>query len=109
MEGNPEEFQEHPLVVGRYLGNWGRSLPPPSAVSAVATAADGCDGRGLTTRDRANESRVALVLAFRRTKPRQMASWPDFRFRGPPRRVNLPLQDFCRWKSNSNSSSVSSS
>jgi len=31
MEGNPEEFQEHPLVVGRYLGNWGRSLPPPPA------------------------------------------------------------------------------
>lgn len=30
MEGNPDEFQEHPLVVGRYLGNWGRSLPPPS-------------------------------------------------------------------------------
>lgn len=29
MEGNPKEFQEHPLVVGRYLGNWGRSLPPP--------------------------------------------------------------------------------
>ena len=29
MEGNPEEFQEHPLVVGRYLGNWGRSIPPP--------------------------------------------------------------------------------
>jgi lipopolysaccharide export system ATP-binding protein len=28
MEGNPDEFQEHPLVVGRYLGNWGRSLPP---------------------------------------------------------------------------------
>jgi lipopolysaccharide export system ATP-binding protein len=30
MEGDPDEFQEHPLVVGRYLGNWGRSLPPPS-------------------------------------------------------------------------------
>ena len=30
MEGTPEEFEEHPLVVGRYLGNWGRSLPPPS-------------------------------------------------------------------------------
>jgi ABC-type branched-subunit amino acid transport system ATPase component len=29
MEGSPDEFQEHPLVVGRYLGNWGRSLPPP--------------------------------------------------------------------------------
>jgi lipopolysaccharide export system ATP-binding protein len=28
MEGAPAEFQEHPLVVGRYLGNWGRSLPP---------------------------------------------------------------------------------
>ena len=31
MEGNPVEFQEHPLVVGRYLGNWGRSLPPSAA------------------------------------------------------------------------------
>lgn len=31
MEGTPDEFQEHPLVVGRYLGNWGRSLPPPPA------------------------------------------------------------------------------
>ena len=30
MEGSPSEFEEHPLVVGRYLGNWGRSLPPPS-------------------------------------------------------------------------------
>ena len=30
MEGTPEEFREHPLVVGRYLGNWGRSLPPPA-------------------------------------------------------------------------------
>ena len=30
MEGTPTEFEEHPLVVGRYLGNWGRSLPPPS-------------------------------------------------------------------------------
>jgi lipopolysaccharide export system ATP-binding protein len=29
MEGSPEEFQEHPLVVGRYLGNWGRTFPPP--------------------------------------------------------------------------------
>jgi lipopolysaccharide export system ATP-binding protein len=30
MEGDPDAFREHPLVVGRYLGNWGRSLPPPS-------------------------------------------------------------------------------
>jgi lipopolysaccharide export system ATP-binding protein len=29
MEGDPDAFREHPLVVGRYLGNWGRSLPPP--------------------------------------------------------------------------------
>ncbi len=29
MEGNPDEFQEHPLVVGRYLGSWSRSLPSP--------------------------------------------------------------------------------
>lgn len=32
MEGTPEEFQDHPLVVGRYLGNWGRSLPPPPPI-----------------------------------------------------------------------------
>ena len=30
MEGDPDAFREHPLVQGRYLGNWGRSLPPPS-------------------------------------------------------------------------------
>ncbi len=29
VEGSPTEFEEHPLVVGRYLGNWRRSLPPP--------------------------------------------------------------------------------
>ncbi len=29
-EAEPESFREHPTVVGRYLGNWGRSLPPPS-------------------------------------------------------------------------------
>ncbi len=28
-EAEPEAFREHPLVVGRYLGNWGRSIPPP--------------------------------------------------------------------------------
>ena len=26
--GPPEEFREHPLVVGRYLGTWTRTLPP---------------------------------------------------------------------------------
>lgn len=30
MEADPDAFREHPTVVGRYLGNWGRSLPPPS-------------------------------------------------------------------------------
>lgn len=35
MEGDPDEFREHPLVVGRYLGNWGRSLPPPSMPPSV--------------------------------------------------------------------------
>ena len=30
MEGDPDAFQAHPLVLGRYLGNWRRSLPPPS-------------------------------------------------------------------------------
>jgi lipopolysaccharide export system ATP-binding protein len=28
-EADPEAFREHPLVVGRYLGSWARSLPPP--------------------------------------------------------------------------------
>ncbi len=28
-EAEPEAFREHPLVVGRYLGSWQRSLPPP--------------------------------------------------------------------------------
>ncbi|MBX3192308.1 MAG: ABC transporter ATP-binding protein [Labilithrix sp.] len=30
IEADPESFREHPTVVGRYLGNWGKSLPPPS-------------------------------------------------------------------------------
>lgn len=30
IEADPDTFREHPTVVGRYLGNWGRSLPPPS-------------------------------------------------------------------------------
>jgi len=29
-EAEPEAFREHPLVVGRYLGSWARSLPPPA-------------------------------------------------------------------------------
>jgi lipopolysaccharide export system ATP-binding protein len=29
-EAEPEAFREHPLVVGRYLGSWARTLPPPS-------------------------------------------------------------------------------
>lgn len=29
-EAEPEAFREHPLVVGRYLGSWARSLPPLS-------------------------------------------------------------------------------
>ncbi len=28
-EGDPETFQDHPLVRGRYLGSWMHSLPPP--------------------------------------------------------------------------------
>ena len=32
MEGDPDAFREHPLVVGRYLGNWARSLPPPPSL-----------------------------------------------------------------------------
>lgn len=27
---DPASFRDHPLVVGRYLGTWQRSLPPPS-------------------------------------------------------------------------------
>jgi len=29
ISATPSEFREHELVKGRYLGNWGRSLPPP--------------------------------------------------------------------------------
>jgi lipopolysaccharide export system ATP-binding protein len=28
-EADPEAFREHPLVLGRYLGSWARSQPPP--------------------------------------------------------------------------------
>ncbi|MDF2693984.1 MAG: transporter, ATP-binding protein [Labilithrix sp.] len=28
-EAEPEAFREHPLVVGRYLGSWARTIPPP--------------------------------------------------------------------------------
>jgi lipopolysaccharide export system ATP-binding protein len=27
----PEDFRAHPLVVGRYLGTWQRTVPPPSS------------------------------------------------------------------------------
>lgn len=29
-EAEPEAFREHPLVVGRYLGSWARTIPPPT-------------------------------------------------------------------------------
>lgn len=29
VEDEPVQFREHPLVVGRYLGSWARSIPPP--------------------------------------------------------------------------------
>ena len=29
LEAEPEEFQRHELVRGRYLGTWTRSIPPP--------------------------------------------------------------------------------
>jgi len=29
VEDEPEAFREHPTVVGRYLGSWARSIPPP--------------------------------------------------------------------------------
>jgi lipopolysaccharide export system ATP-binding protein len=28
-EAEPEAFRAHPLVVGRYLGSWARTVPPP--------------------------------------------------------------------------------
>ena len=28
-EADPDAFRAHPLVVGRYLGSWARTLPPP--------------------------------------------------------------------------------
>lgn len=30
VDATPEEFREHPMVQGRYLGTWTRSIPPPS-------------------------------------------------------------------------------
>jgi lipopolysaccharide export system ATP-binding protein len=30
VEDEPERFREHPLVVGRYLGSWTRTIPPPA-------------------------------------------------------------------------------
>lgn len=29
-EAAPDAFREHPLVVGRYLGSWTRTIPPPA-------------------------------------------------------------------------------
>jgi lipopolysaccharide export system ATP-binding protein len=29
VSGTPDEFRAHPLVQGRYLGSWVRSVPPP--------------------------------------------------------------------------------
>jgi lipopolysaccharide export system ATP-binding protein len=33
-EEEPEAFRAHPLVVGRYLGSWARTIPPPPPRSA---------------------------------------------------------------------------
>ena len=33
LEAEPEDFREHPTVVGRYLGSWARSLPPSQPTS----------------------------------------------------------------------------
>ena len=30
VDAEPEAFREDPLVVGRYLGSWARSMPPPA-------------------------------------------------------------------------------
>jgi lipopolysaccharide export system ATP-binding protein len=32
VDADPEAFREDPLVVGRYLGSWARSIPPPSRI-----------------------------------------------------------------------------
>jgi len=32
-EEEPDAFRAHPLVVGRYLGSWARTIPPPSPES----------------------------------------------------------------------------
>jgi lipopolysaccharide export system ATP-binding protein len=29
IEADPDAFRSHPTVVGRYLGSWARSVPPP--------------------------------------------------------------------------------
>ena len=29
VDATPDAFRQHPLVQGRYLGTWTRSLPPP--------------------------------------------------------------------------------
>jgi lipopolysaccharide export system ATP-binding protein len=29
VDATPEDFRAHPLVQGRYLGTWTRSIPPP--------------------------------------------------------------------------------
>ena len=29
VEAEPDAFREHPTVVGRYLGSWARTIPPP--------------------------------------------------------------------------------
>jgi lipopolysaccharide export system ATP-binding protein len=29
VDATPDEFREHPVVQGRYLGTWTRSIPPP--------------------------------------------------------------------------------
>ena len=34
VSATPAEFREHELVKGRYLGNWGRSIPPPPPAAA---------------------------------------------------------------------------
>lgn len=35
IEAEPDTFLEHPMVVGRYLGTWARSVPPPPPRSAL--------------------------------------------------------------------------
>lgn len=57
VSATPREFREHELVKGRYLGNWGRSLPPPPPPSAASDhASGGAFDKGVAGEDEPPES-----------------------------------------------------